>query len=132
MARGQTVILIGPSQIAFAKALLDKAPHGAVVNIRESKRSIEQNDKMWAMLSDVSRAKPENRAHNPETWKLVFMQALGHEIQFEMGLDNKPFPIGHSSSKLSKAEMSDLIEVIYAYGSQHGVVWTGPEKEFTA
>jgi len=125
---GQTVILVGDSQRAFAKGLIDKAPPDAVVNIKAPRRSISANAKMWAMLSDVSRAKPEGRIHTPEIWKLVFMQALNHEIQFEMGLDGKPFPIGHSTSRLSKAEMSDLIELIYAYGLEHGVKFTGPES----
>jgi hypothetical protein len=52
------------------------------------------------------------------------MAALGHEVKFEMGLDNQPFPIGFRTSKLTKPEMSDLIEFIYAYASKHGVKWS--------
>ena len=87
------------------------------------------NAKMWAMLSDVSRAKPEGRTHTPEVWKALFMSACGHAVQFEQGLDGTPFPVGFRSSRLSKAQMIDLIEFIYAYGSQHGVVWTEPMEE---
>ena len=120
----QTVILRGVMQREFAKALIDKAPIDAVVKVSAATRSLEANAKMWAMLSDISRAKPEGRMHTPEVWKCLFMNALGHETAFEMGLDGRPFPIGFQSSRLTKAQMSDLIEMIYAYGAQHNVKWS--------
>lgn len=120
----RTAILRGPRQRAYAKSLIDDAPQGAVVTIREAGRSIEQNAKMWAMLWDVSRAQPEGRKHTPEMWKSIFMHALKHEVQFAIGLDGEPFPVGFRSSRLSKAQMADLIEFIYWYGAQHGVGWT--------
>lgn len=123
----QTVILHGNSQRDLAKRMIDVAPPQAVVTIREAKRTSDQNDKMWAMLSDVSRAKPEGRTHTPETWKALVMHACGHETQFEIGLNGQPFPVGFRSSRLTKAQMSDLIEWLYAYGAEHGVVWTEPE-----
>lgn len=120
----QTIILRGAMQREFAKLLIDKAPADAVVKISEAKRTDDQNAKMWAMLSDISRAKPEGRSHIPEVWKCIFMAALGHETIFETGLDNRPFPVGFRTSKLTKAQMSDLIEFIYAYGAQHNVKWS--------
>lgn len=120
----QTVILRGDVQRAFAHALIEKAPVDAVVKISAAKRSDDQNAKMWAMLSDVSRAKPEGRMHTPEVWKCLFMNAMGYETAFEMGLDNRPFPVGFRSSQLTKAQMSDLIELIYSYGAQHNVKWS--------
>ena len=122
----QTVILRGPEQRALAKRLIDLAPVDGVVKISDAKRTQEQNDKMWAMISDVSRAKPEGRRHTPEVWKALFMHACGHAVQFEQGLDGQPFPVGFRSSRLNKAQMSDLIEFIYSYGSEHGVVWSEP------
>ena len=125
----QTIILHGPSQRDHAKRMIDVAPVNAVVKVSAPGRTLSQNDKLWAMLSDVSRAKPEGRAHTPEVWKALFMSACGHAVQFEQGLDGTPFPVGFRSSRLSKAQMIDLIEFIYAYGSQHGVVWTEPMEE---
>ena len=52
------------------------------------------------------------------------MNSLGHEVAFETGLDNRPFPIGFQSSRLTKAQMADLIEFIYAYGAEHNVKWS--------
>jgi hypothetical protein len=120
----QTVILRGQPQRELAKRLIDKAPQDAVVKVSLPNRTDDQNAKMWAMLSDISRAAPEDRHHIPELWKCIFMAALGHEVMFTMGLNNQPFPVGFKTSRLSKAQMSDMIEFIYAYGSQHNVKWS--------
>lgn len=127
---GQTFILRGPSQRRFAKEMIDAAPDDAVVNIRAATRSTDQNAKLWAMLSDVARAKPEGRHWTTDTWKAAFMNALGHQCQFAEGLDGSgPFPVGFRSSKMNKAQMSDMITMIYEYGDRHGVVWTEPRQE---
>ena len=120
----QTVWLRGEHQRRLAHQLIDKAPINAVVKISPEQRSLDQNNKMWAMISDVSRQKPEGRLHVPEVWKAIFMAACGHEVQFENGLDNKPFPIGFRSSNLSKTQMVDLIEYMYFYGSKHDIKWS--------
>lgn len=126
----QTVILHGNSQKAFAKSLIDRAPVSAVVTIKEATRNADQNAKMWALLSDVSRAKPEGRHWTPETWKAAFMHVLGHQVQFCEGLDNSgPFPLGFRSSRLTVKQMADLITVILEYGDRHGVVWTDPAED---
>lgn len=123
-----TVILHGTSQREFAKSIVDKAPPAAVLTIKPASRSTDQNAKMWAMLSDVSRAKPEGRRWTPETWKCAFMHSLGHQVQFCEGIDNTgPFPLGFRSSRLSKAQMSDLIECIAEYGARHNVKWSNDD-----
>lgn len=133
MARGQTIILRGPEQRALAHQLIDIAAQQAdphVVTIAAPGRTTDQNAKMWAMLSDVSRAKPEGRKWTPETWKAAFMHSLGHQCQFCEGLDGSgPFPVGFRTSALTKKQMSDLIEVIYEYGSRHEVIWSEPHPE---
>lgn len=52
------------------------------------------------------------------------MAACGHQVAFEVGLDGRPFPIGFQSSRLSKAEMMDLITFIQAWGDENGVRWS--------
>ena len=129
----QTVILAGPSQRAFAKQLIDRAPINGVVTVREATRNNEQNARMWAMLSDVSRAKPEGRHWTTETWKAAFMHALGHQVQFCEGLDGSgPFPLGFRSSRLTVRQMADLITCIQEYGDRHRVRWTDPALEAAA
>lgn len=125
--RGQTVRLAGPSQRALAHRLIDLAPDRAIVNVQEERRSNAQNAKLWAMLSDVSRANPEGRSLSPEIWKSIFMAEAGFKPIYEPSLDGQSvIHVGYKSSQLNKAEFSDLIEAIYAYGSEHGVKWSEP------
>lgn len=121
-----TIRLTGSSQRDFAKRMIDGAPDYAVVTVRPGDRTPDQNSKLWAMLTDIARAKPEGRRWTPETWKCAFMHSLGHQVQFCDGLDGSgPFPLGFRSSRLNKAQMADLITVIQEYGDRHNVRWTG-------
>ena len=116
-----TVIIAGDKQRGFALRLVAQAPVGYVVTVKPQTRTHEQNDLMWALLTDLSKAKPNGRQHTPDTWKVLAMHACGHACQFEIGLNGQPFPTGFRSSQLTKAQMSDLIEWIYAYAAEAGV-----------
>lgn len=115
-----------------AKALVDKAPPGFIAEVREPARTLDQNNRLWAMLTDVSVAMPQGRRHTPDDWKAIFMNACGWECQFLEGLDGRPFPQGFRSSKLTKAQMSDLINFIQAFGDEHNVRWSEPTNEARA
>jgi hypothetical protein len=112
-----------------AHALIKRAPRDWMVEIRERTRSDAQNAKLWAMLNDVALSKPGGRSHTPDTWKALFMQALGHEQLFEIGLDGRPFPLGFRSSKLTVPQMADLITFIQQWGDANGVAWSNEARE---
>jgi len=111
---------------ALARAWLDKAPDGSVVKfITEPGRTSDQNAKLWAMLGDVAKQAEHNgQKYTPDTWKMLFMHSLGHETRFEMGLNGEPFPVGFRSSQLGVKQMADLIEWVYKWGAENGVVWS--------
>lgn len=111
-----------------ARDLIDMAPEGFVVTIAEPKRTLAQNDRLWAQLSDVAISKPQGRRHTPEEWKCLFMQACGWEVVFLEGLDGRPFPQGFRSSQMSKSQMTTLQDFIEAWGTEHGVVWTDQQE----
>lgn len=121
MSAGQTIRLTTPLARARAIGLVDRAPDGAIVNIKPATRSNEQNALLWTLLSTVSRAKPDGRQHTPDVWKSLFMSACGHAVQFEVGLDGAPFPLGFRSSRMTKEQMTDLIEFILAYCAEKGI-----------
>lgn len=122
---GQTVILKGDAQRVLAKRLIDLAPNDAVCSVSAPKRTLDQSAKMWALLSDVSRAKPDGRSLVPEVWKSLFLQALGHDQRFEMALDGRGVvPVGFRSSRLTKSQMADVITMIYEFGSRHNIRWS--------
>jgi hypothetical protein len=91
------------------------------VTVKPQRRTNEQNDLMWALLTELSKAKPNGREHTPETWKVLAMHACGHACQFEIGLNGQPFPVGFRSSQLTKSQMGDLIDWVHAYASEAGV-----------
>ncbi len=122
------MILSGAFARERAKGLVDRAPDGFVCVVSEPKRTGEQNDKMWAMLTDLSVAKPEGRRMIPEDWKVLMMHSCGWECQFLEGLDGRPFPKGFSSSQLTKNQMMNLIIFIQEYGDRNGVRWSEPEE----
>lgn len=101
------------------------SPPGTRVEWKRSKRSIPQNSRMWAMLSDVAKqATHMGRRYTPDEWKVLFLHALGREMAFLPALDGTTFvPYGQHSSDLSKSEMTALIELIFAWGAEHGVVF---------
>lgn len=124
-----SVTLTGTFQRERAKRIVDQCPEGWVCNVTPPNRTNDQSRKMWAMLTDLSVAKPEGRRLIPDDWKVIMMHACGWECQFLEGLDGRPFPKGFSSSKLSKAQMADLINFIQAYGDEHGVRWSDDQEK---
>jgi len=129
----QTVRLIGPTQRALAQRLIMAAPDRTVVELKPETRTLDQNARMHAMLSDIARARPEGRVWPPDTWKSAFMSAAGHEILWQQGIDGTPpFPAGFRSSRLTKAQMAYLISYIQEYGDRHGVRWSEPPERKSA
>ena len=100
-----------------------KAPLNWTVAFQEPKRSTDQNNKVWAMLNDISKSEMLGRKETPDNWKAIMMAACGWEVQFLEGLDGKPFPRGFRSSQMTVKQMSDLIEFMQATGDENGVIW---------
>jgi hypothetical protein len=88
------------------------------------KRSLEQNKKLWACLSDVSRqVQWHGEKMDPESWKHVFTAAIkGQKVV--PGIDGRLVVLGYSTRQMSKPEMAELIEAIYAFGAEQNVMWS--------
>lgn len=116
---------------AKATHWVSKAPLGTRVEFKASKRSLPQNDRLWAMLTDVqSHMKAAGKDFTTDQWKAIFMHACGKEVSFLPSLDGKTFlPWGQSSSDLSKQEMTDLIEFIFAWGAENGIKFNEPIEQ---
>lgn len=118
--KGHKAVLRGNRD--HAHRLVDNAPAGSILTIEPPTRTLPQNSLLWVYLSKISRAKPEGRTLTPDVWKALFMHSLDHELRFEMALDGKGFvPMGFRSSRMTKAQMADLITVIEEYAAKHGV-----------
>lgn len=99
-----------------------QAPAGFSVSVSEPKRSLEANAKMWAMLADIaSQVEWYGKRLTPEDWKHVFSASL-KKLQVVPNLDGTGFvALGLSTSRMSVREMSELIELMAAFGAERGV-----------
>jgi hypothetical protein len=101
------------------------APPGTRVEMKAPRRSVPQNDRMWAMLTDLARQLPYHGIKlTADDWKLIFLDALKREVRMVPNIEGTGFvSLGRSSSDLSKDEMGDLLTLIEAFGVGHGVVF---------
>lgn len=110
--------------LARQRALDDlrTALDGYVVTISEPSRNLEQNAALWAILSKVSEHVVwHGRKLSPEDWKHIFTASL-KRMDVVPNLEGTGFvALGLSTSKMSKREFSDLLELIAAFAVEHGV-----------
>lgn len=125
-----TIILRGQEDRLRAVAWAQKAPAGTRVEFKAVKRTIPQNDRMWAMLTDIATQLPWHGIKlKPDDWKLIFLDALKRELRMVPNLDGTGFVnLGRSSSDLSKDEMSGMIDLMHEFGARHGVVFHDDEQ----
>lgn len=117
------VILNSPADRQKVANWAMKLPNGTRVEFKEAKRTSDQNARFWAMLTDVATQLTwHGQKLSTDDWKLIFLDALKRELRMVPNITGNGFVnLGRSSSDLTKAEFSDLIEIIFAFGAEHGV-----------
>lgn len=104
-----------------------QAPDGMRIEFKKPKRTIEQNDLMWARLTQLSvQLIWHGRRYSPDDWKDYMMHAL-RKGRWMPDEDGGQVPVGLSTSDLSKEEFSDLLDLIDAFAARHGVRFDEPE-----
>jgi hypothetical protein len=95
-----------------------------MVQIKPPTRSLESNAAMWAMLTEISEQVVwHGRKLDQASWKNVFTAALKKQ-DVVPNLDGTGFVVlGQSTSSMSKGEMSELLELIAAFGVNNGVTF---------
>lgn len=120
-----------PGVYAWLKDLVTMAlPGGEVlVSLSRSRRSTEANRKLWPMLRDISR---QVQWHGvtlaPVEWKDVFTAALKGQ-KLVPGLDGGLVVIGGHTSRMSRQDFSDLIELILSFGTERAVQWSNESEK---
>jgi hypothetical protein len=123
----QVFILVHPLARRNALEAVRTAPEGFCVEIKPKTRTIEQNSRLWAMLSDVSRQVDwYGQKLSPEDWKHMFSAALKKQRAVP-GIDGGFVILGQHTSKMTVREMRDLQELISAFGAERGVKFTEPQ-----
>lgn len=121
-------VLIGTITATNRRHLAEKVanlPEGLGIKVGPPTRNLEQNAAMWAMLGDISKQVVwHGRKLSAESWKHVFSSALKKQ-DVVPNLDGTGFVVlGLSTSSMSKREMSDLLELMAAFGAEHNVTWS--------
>lgn len=123
------IVIRGDSTRKAAHELIDEAKAGSRITIEPPKRSIEQNAKMWAMLSEVSdQVDWYGNKLTPEEWKDVFSASIKKQ-KVVPGIDSGFVVCGQRTSKMSVQEMADLITLMEAFGAEQGVKFAAWEYE---
>lgn len=127
------LILTGEAARKAACREVLSAPDGYVVKIEEPKRSNDQNAKLWACLTDLSTqvlwpVDGELKHLPPEDWKTILTAGLKRYQRMAKGIDGGLVVMGVSTSRMTKREMGELLELIQAFGAQHGVKFSAREE----
>ena len=105
-----------------AAAFAMTAPDGWMVEFKPRTRSLDQNAALWGILGDIAaQVVWHGRKLDSESWKHIFSSSLKRQ-DVVPNLDGTGFVVmGVSTSKMSKREMSDLLELATSFAVQHGV-----------
>jgi hypothetical protein len=97
-------------------------PVGTTVEFRAPRRSTDQNALMWSLLGQISKHVDwYGQKLSSEDWKDVLTASL-RRTRVVPGIEAGSFvPLGMRTSQMTKQELADLIELIYAFGAEHGV-----------
>jgi hypothetical protein len=107
-----------------AAAWIKNSPTGTSVEFRAPRRSVDQNSLLWSLLGQVSQqVQWYGQKLSSEDWKDVCSASL-RRYNVVPGIDAGTFvPLGMRTSQMSKEDMTALIELIVAFGTERGVVF---------
>lgn len=125
----QVFVLSHPLARRNAAYACSNAPEGYRVEIKPRTRTLAQNDMMWSILTDISRQVEfiVNGALvrvEPEEVKDILTAGLRRETRMAMGIDGGMVLLGQRTSKMNVRQMTELIELAYAFGNEKGVEWS--------
>lgn len=121
MADKRTFILSHEHARARAAAFIKDAPAGYVVTVSEPTRTLEQNALLWPLLDTLAKQVEWHGQYlSSEDWKDLLTASLRKQRAVP-GIDGGFVVFGERTRTYTKAQFSELIELIYAFGAQHGV-----------
>jgi len=124
----KTFRLVHKDARSGAAACAWSVPDGWIAEFKEPTRTLEQNALMWPLLDDLSRQVDwYGQKLTDEEWKDVMTAALKRQ-KVVPGIDGGFVVVGSSTRKMGKAEFSELLELIYAFGAEHGVKFRTDER----
>lgn len=119
----RTFILAHDQARQNAIQFITAAPAGYSVTVGEPTRTLEQNALMWPLLQKLAdQVVWYGVKLSADDWKDLLTASLRKQ-RSAPGLDGGFVVFGERTRTYSKAEFSELIELIHAFGAQQGVVF---------
>lgn len=110
-----------PTSRRHAIQAVADAPDDMEVIIQKPKRNLEQNARLWATLTDISKQVDwYGQRLSQEEWKDVLTAGLKRQ-KVVRGIDGGFVVIGARTSEMTVTEMSELLELATAFAVQQGV-----------
>jgi hypothetical protein len=108
-------------------------PYGSRIEFKKPRRSLPQNDLLWARLTDVAQqVEWHGQRLSPADFKDMFTASL-RKARVVPGIDPGSFVLlGLHTSDMDKEEMTALLDLIDAFGAEHGVVFGDQQREEAA
>lgn len=118
-----TVILEGKGSRDKACEWVRKAPPGTTVEFRQNKRTVPQNDRLHAQISRLAdQLTWHGQKLSVADWKLIMLDGLKGELRIVPNIQGTGFVnLGRHTSKLTKDEFTQLMDLVDAFAAQHGV-----------
>lgn len=117
-----TVIIRTPADRAKVSTWAANVAIGSTVEFKAPRRNLDQNALMWCLLGEISRQVVWYGAKlSADDWKDVLTASL-RKARVVPGIDPGTYvPLGMRTSDMTKPEMAELLELIYAFGAERGV-----------
>ena len=122
--RGEQVRL---NSMEFIRTLPIDEKNPLVVSIKPMTRTLEQNAKLHAMLSDIAKqCEFQGKKRDVDTWKAILVSAhkiaTGGKAEMAIGLEGEVINLRESTAQMSVKRLASLIEYVQAYCDLNGVV----------
>lgn len=126
----RTFVIRTAADRARAARWVAECSEGVTIEFKAPRRNLDQNALMWCLLGEISAQVVWYGAKlSAEDWKDVLTASL-RKARVVPGIDAGTYvPLGMRTSDMTKPEMAELIELILAFGAEHSVVFSEPERD---
>ncbi len=131
----QTLHLWGSADRATAAKACHAAPKGWTCTLAPPKRSLPQNDRLHAMLTDILRSKYEHygRKMDMDDLKTLFVSAwqleTGRGSYIVRGLDGDGLvQLRRPTSKMKVDELGELMTIVERFCAERGITLREPKR----
>lgn len=121
--------LVKENAISQIRELPIKQGSPFIVEIKEESRTVMQNAKLHALLRDIAKQlKYDGRKLSIHQWKNLLVSghavATNEDTEIIQGIEGELVSIREETSRMSVKRFNSLIEYVYAWATENGVIFS--------